>query len=133
VPTVIGATWLSFQLGSDQERSFRPLMLIRFIAFFLVRSVNSAVDVMMRVFDPRLPIDPALIEYPPSIEHDGGRILLANCITLLPGTISARLVQGVIIVHTLDKNLPIMASVAELEERVKTLYDPAPGEEGVQP
>lgn len=126
LPAILLATGLHHKLARGQGRRLRPLMLARFVPFFVVRSLASGIDVMVRVFHPRLPIDPALVEYPLSINHDSGRILLANCITLLPGTISARLSQDAIVVHTLDKGLPIVATIHDLEERIKKLYGPTP-------
>lgn len=105
LPVIIVATWPHLFLAEHEGPRIRPLMLVRFVPFFWLRSLASAVDVMVRVCHPRLLIDPGLIEYPLAIAHESGRILLANCITLLPGTISARLTQDVIIVHTLDKGL----------------------------
>lgn len=130
LPAILLATGLHLKLAGGQSPRLRPLILARFVPFFVVRSLVSGIDVMVRVFHPRLPIDPALVEYPLSIDHDSGRILLANCITLLPGTISARLSQDAIVVHTLDKGLPIVATIYDLEERIKKLYGPTPCQGG---
>ncbi|MBU0680639.1 MAG: Na+/H+ antiporter subunit E [Proteobacteria bacterium] len=124
LPVISAATWLHLCLAEDKAPRIRPLMLVRFMPFFGLRSLASAVDVMMRVCHPRLLINPGLIEYPLTIDHESGRVLLANCITLLPGTISARLTQDVIIVHTLDKGLPVLAIIGDLEARISKLYAP---------
>ncbi len=122
LPAIIAATWLHLQLGGNQAISLHPFRLALFVPFFMVKSLVSAVDVMVRVFHPRLPLDPALIEYPLSIDHESGQVLLVNCITLLPGTLSARLMPESILVHTLDKGLPVMATIKDLEARIKKLY-----------
>ncbi len=130
LPTVVLATWVDLQLaGNGQTRALRPLILMRILPFFFWKSILGALDVMARVLKPRLPIDPGLVEFPLTIPPGGGRILLANCITLLPGTISARLADDRIIVHTLDKGLPVVAKIQDLEGRIASLYGPCPAKE----
>ncbi len=124
VPTVLVATWFSSSLTTGPEVCrLKVLRLVPYIPFFLIKSLGSGVDVMKRVFHPGLPIDPALIEYPLTISHEKGRILLANSITLLPGTISAQLCDDHIVVHTLDKGLPVQETIRDLEGRIASLYD----------
>jgi multicomponent Na+:H+ antiporter subunit E len=122
LPAVSLAAWLHLRLAAGRQSGLRPLMLLWFLPFFFTKSLGSGLDVMVRVFHPRLPIDPALLVYPFTLRHQGCRILLANCITLLPGTISAQLVDDAIIVHTLDKGLPVLATIRDLEERIAKLY-----------
>ena len=130
LPAVILATWFDLQLaGGDQPRALRPLVLLRFLPFFFGKSILGGLDVMARVLNPRLAIDPGLVEFPLTIPHGRGRIFLANCITLLPGTLSARLADDHIIVHTLDKGLPVLATIQDLERRIASLYEPCPGKD----
>ena len=135
VPTVILATWLSLRLSGHRPLGIRPLVLLHFLPFFIVKSIASAFDVMVRVLHPRLPITPGLIEYPLTISDDGGRVFLANSITLLPGTISARLTSDHLVIHTLDTNLPVLAMIKDLENRIMAFYRPSPQDDklGRQP
>jgi hypothetical protein len=41
---------------------------------------------------------------------------------LLPGTISAQLADNRLIIHSLDKGLPTLTTIRELEERIAGLY-----------
>lgn len=119
------ATWLLVRLPLEQPRRVRPLAIVWFIPYFVGRSLLSGVDVMKRVLHPALPIDPALVDYPLVIDHQGGRVLLANCVSLLPGTISARLGPDILLVHSLDKELPVVETIQDLERRIARLYHPA--------
>jgi multicomponent Na+:H+ antiporter subunit E len=122
VPTILLAVWVSLQLDDPQEHTPRLFMLARNLPFFLYKSLLSGVDVMVRVLHPQLPIAPGLIEYPLTISHEPGRVLLANSISLLPGTISAQLADNRLIIHSLDKGLPTLTTIRELEERIAGLY-----------
>ncbi|MDR9500603.1 MAG: Na+/H+ antiporter subunit E [Desulfurivibrionaceae bacterium] len=119
------ATWLLMRLPLEQPRRVRLLAIVWFIPYFVGRSLLSGVDVMRRVLHPALPIDPALVDYPLVIDHQGGRVLLANCVSLLPGTISARLGPDILLVHSLDKELPVVETIQDLERRIERLYHPA--------
>lgn len=128
----LAAVWLHLHLAGADPRGLRPLAVVRFIPYFVGLSILSGIDVMKRVLHPALPIDPALIDFPLRIDHEGGRVLLADCVSLLPGTISARLDPEVLLIHTLDKGLPVLATVRDLEKRIEKLYRrtaPEPAEE----
>ena len=114
------------QLASPQENTLRILVLVRYLPFFLYKSFVSGVDVMFRVLHPRLPIDPGLVDFPLTIPHQAGRIFLANSISLLPGTLSVRLNDQFLIIHVLDKGLPVLTTIQDLERRVAALYTFAP-------
>lgn len=122
LPTIAVACWVSLQLAPPEVSIISLKKLITYIPFFIGKSILSSVDVMRRAVDPRLPIDPGLLEYPLSLPKGGARVFLVNSVSLLPGTISADLAGDSIIIHTLDKNLPIFDSVSHLERLIADLY-----------
>ncbi len=122
LPTIILATWLSLQLAETRSSSIRLSILLRFIPFFIVKSIASGFDVMVRVLHPNLPINPGIIDYPLALDHQRARIFLANSITLLPGTITADLNDQRLLVHTLDTSNAVQDSICHLEARVAELY-----------
>jgi multicomponent Na+:H+ antiporter subunit E len=60
-----------------------PLILL-----FVVELVVSAVRVALLALRPRLSLRPAIIAYPLTVPSDAEITLLANLITLTPGTLS---------------------------------------------
>ena len=44
---------------------------------------------------------------PEGIDSDTGRVFLANCITLTPGTITGSLKDGEYLVHCLDREMAV--------------------------
>ncbi len=59
-----------------------------FILVFLRAVVRSNLDVAFRVLSPQLPINPGIVRVKTRLKSRIGRLLLANSITLTPGTIS---------------------------------------------
>lgn len=92
--------------------------LFRFAPFFLRRSLQGGVDVAWRAFHPGMPIAPALIDYPLRLPAGLPRVILANIVSLLPGTLSATLDGQILKVHVLDSRGDFMTELNALEQRV---------------
>ena len=69
-----------------------PLKLVKFIVIyiplFLYKLVLSNFDMAYRVLSPSLPINPGFVKIPTKMKSDMGKWMLANSITLTPGTLS---------------------------------------------
>lgn len=66
----------------------RVLRIVSLFLLFLYELVLSAVSVAKLVLSPRMNINPAFIAYPLKVDKDFEITLLANLITLTPGTLS---------------------------------------------
>jgi multicomponent Na+:H+ antiporter subunit E len=92
--------------------------VLKFAPFFLWHSLLGGADVASRAFHPRMPIAPAVIVYPLRLPPGPPQVILANIISLLPGTLSAALDGQVLKVHVLDSRGDLMAELMVLEQRV---------------
>jgi multicomponent Na+:H+ antiporter subunit E len=61
---------------------------VKYLVLFLYELLTANVDVAYRVLDPRLPIDPDVVEVPLRVESDAAITTIANSITLTPGTLT---------------------------------------------
>jgi len=120
VPVVLLVTWVSMQLLPALSLSLRGLL--QFIPFFLWRSLVGGVDVASRAFHPRLPISPDIIDYPWRLPAGLPRVLMANTVSLLPGTLSMELDERRLCVHVLDKSASFAAELTMIEQRVAKLF-----------
>lgn len=65
--------------------------------------IKGGVDVSYRVLHPRMPIRPGIVRIRSVLETDTGRAVLANCITLTPGTLTIDVTDdGVFYIHWLN-------------------------------
>lgn len=79
----------------------RLLRLIPYAPWLLWEIVVANVDVLLRVLGFR-PIDPRVIRFEPEMESEFGRVVLANSITLTPGTVTVEVEEdGAFVVHAL--------------------------------
>jgi multicomponent Na+:H+ antiporter subunit E len=120
------AVLLSLALRPPVPWQVSLLAALAFIPFFLQQSIRGGIDVAGRAFSARLPLDPALLEYPLSLPRGTARIFLLNTISLLPGTLSADLVEDRLIVHCLDTDTLAADDLHRLEARVAALFMLAP-------
>ena len=100
---------------------FRPLGVIKFFPYFLLTAIRGGWDVARRVFFRRVPTDPDFV----TIEHDRDprkTLVLAWIISLLPGTASTRITEENIVVHVLDKKLPVKEEIRELQNRINQIF-----------
>ncbi|PKL23382.1 MAG: hypothetical protein CVV47_15220 [Spirochaetae bacterium HGW-Spirochaetae-3] len=79
-----------------------PKAIVYMVAYalvFLKALVLSNLDVAFRVLHPRLPIAPGIVRVRTTLRTPLGRLLLANSITLTPGTITVEMRGEDVFVH----------------------------------
>ncbi len=96
--------------------------VLRFAPYFLGRSVAGGVDVALRAWNPRLPIDPGLVRVPLMLRSENARIAFAWAVSLLPGTVSAVLGDEELTIHAIDRTLPVRERLLELERRLADVF-----------
>jgi len=79
-----------------------PLHLMRYLVHFFGALVVANFDVARRVVSPSLPIRPAVVEVRTGLRSALGRMLLANSITLTPGTLTIDVEGDRLLVHWID-------------------------------
>ncbi len=86
---------------------FHPLKLyyvLNYFIVFLIELVKSNLDVAMRVINPRMPIKPGIVKIQTRLENPVAKMILANSITLTPGTLTVDLIDQDLYIHWLVVN-----------------------------
>lgn len=73
-----------------------------YIFVFLMELVKSNFDVARRVISPKLPINPGIVEVQTKLKSKLGRMILANSITLTPGTFTVEIQDDRLFIHWID-------------------------------
>lgn len=102
----------------EQIRIRHPGVLLRFLGVFAVDIVRGCFHVAWLILKGPARLRPVFVEVPLDVESDLAISLLANTISLTPGTVSALLSgdRRTLIVHTIDTDDPA-ALVAEIKQR----------------
>ena len=88
----------------------KELKMYRSIGFFLwyflvllKEIVVANVDVTKRVYTVEETMEPVIVKFKVNLKSDMTRVILANSITLTPGTITVELEEDCYTIHCLDK------------------------------
>lgn len=95
---------------------------LRFLPYFLIQSITSGIDVLCRTLAPTPRITPGFLSFTTWLPPGSPRVLFANTISLLPGTLSVDLDGDLLTIHALDLTAPVTTSLAELEIRVADVF-----------
>lgn len=128
-PAVLVAGACGLLLNDSAGRPLKPQGFLFFGLFFLRQSFLGGIDVLRRTLAPRQSLNPGLVPYTTFLPEGSPRVLLANTISLLPGTLSVDLEENTIIIHTIDINLPTWVNIQNLEGHIATLFQTLPTKE----
>lgn len=120
LPTVALAAIISHYLIPKTNINWYELF--KFIAYFCSRSLVGGIDVARRALHPKLPIVPALIEYPVRLPTGIPQVLFINTISLLPGTLIADSHRDALKVHVLDETSEFIEEIRTLEQSIAKIF-----------
>ena len=93
-------------------------LLCKYVALLIKEIVKANLAVCRMILSRREQVEPVIGRVPVKLQTETARVLLANSITLTPGTITVSLTEQELLVHCLDKT---MAEGMEDSEFVKVL------------
>ncbi len=107
---LVVAAFVALVMGQMIRRNFVRLLnpVSYFWAFIYVfvfsyYAIKGGVDVAWRVLHPAMPINPGIVKVRSVLKTDTGRTMLANSITLTPGTLTIDVSDdGVFYIHWLN-------------------------------
>ncbi|MEA3499467.1 MAG: Na+/H+ antiporter subunit E [Candidatus Marinimicrobia bacterium] len=75
---------------------------IIYVFVFIVALIKANFDVAKRVISPKLPINPGIVKVKTKLKSQIGRTVLANSITLTPGTLTVEMKDEYFYIHWID-------------------------------
>ncbi len=99
--------------------------LIAFIPIYAWELIKANWDVAKRALSPKLNINPGIVKIETDIKSDYGLSMLANCITLTPGTITMDIVEDgekcYMYIHWIDV---ATQNIKEASDTIKGAFEP---------
>jgi multicomponent Na+:H+ antiporter subunit E len=77
----------------------RYFWLIVYILYFVWECIKANFDVAYRVLHPAMPVRPGIVRVKLTLKRALARTILANSITMTPGTITVDIVEDTLYVH----------------------------------
>ncbi len=103
--------------------------MFRYFAILAVEIVKANFSVVKMIMSSRYDVEPAIVSFDTDFKTDSARVMLANSITLTPGTITVSVEGDRFTVHCLDKSLAegitdsvFVRMLHEFEERWDRIY-----------
>lgn len=81
--------------------------LIYYLVVLIIEIVKANMDVVKRIFAAKYEQEPALVHFKSPLKSNVLNTILADSITLTPGTITVAMENGEFTVHCLDKELAV--------------------------
>lgn len=77
----------------------RYFWFIVYLVIFIWECLKANLDVAYRVLHPAMPIRPGIVKVKTSLKSDFAKTLLANSITMTPGTITVDIIDDYLYIH----------------------------------
>ena len=139
VAAIAGTALTHWLFAGDQDPRFGhipypPVWFVRatfrsilYAPWLLWEIALSNLHVAYLVLHPRLPVDPTLVEFETSLHSETAQVLLAQSITLTPGTVTVDVSDGKFMVHCLSSKSRQGMADGSIQRKVAGIFsEPAP-------
>jgi multicomponent Na+:H+ antiporter subunit E len=127
IATWFGAVLFESEIGSPKEHPrVNLLQLTSYAGWLLLRIIPSAIQVARIVLDPRLPPQPGMVRFHTELMSPAARTVLANSITLVPGTMTVDVEGAEFTVHSFTPDAVEDLSSARMQNRIAKVFRDAP-------
>lgn len=82
-------------------------LLLWYVIVLVVEVIKANFAVVKMIYSVKYQVEPALVSFKSPLKTGFANFLLANSITLTPGTITVSMENGDFVVHCLDKELAV--------------------------
>lgn len=120
-------TWVSADLlFEDRSISFRRRLvqagrLIAYVVWLLGQIVLANIFLFRLAFAPRDAIQPQIVRYQSGLKSDFEKFLLANSITLTPGTVTIKILGSTYYIHAINDEAAAGLD-GEMERRIARIF-----------
>jgi multicomponent Na+:H+ antiporter subunit E len=123
IVTWFGAPLLAEVLGTPEETPRVDLLrLALYLGWLLTRIPPAAVDVAIGILIPSRRPSPGVVRFRTGLHSPAARTLLANSITLVPGTMTLSVDGGEFVVHALTPRATRDLSTGEVQRRIARIF-----------
>lgn len=115
--------FMDYKPGTDAMIAKKIFCFLHYIGVLLKEIIKANYIVIKKLTSSRYEIEPAVVRFKADLQSNFARILLANSITLTPGTITVTLEGSEYQVHCLDESLAEGLAENEFAEYIRRLEE----------
>lgn len=97
--------FMDYSAQKDIALMRRSVFFLYYIWILIIEIIKANIQVMHFALTDREIAEPVIVEHKTRLKTKTGRVILANSITLTPGTITISLEEDELIIHCLDKSM----------------------------
>lgn len=112
--------FMNYDSGTDRKILRNLPAGLLYILLLIREVIKSNIHIIKLVLSPHISVSPVLVSFKTDLESDLARVVLANSITLTPGTITCNLSDdGTFLVHCLDHRMADDIACSELSRLLR--------------
>ena len=92
-----------------------------YLGFLAGEIAKAGLGVLRLIWSPRMEPEPELISFRTRIKSEFGKAILANSITLTPGTVTVHTREDLVMVHCLDQDMARGLENRAFERRIRSM------------
>lgn len=117
--------WKFFNYSPRYDLFFwkKAPLLIKYLFILVAEILKANITVFKLIYSAKYEPEPAVVYFKTDLRSTFARVLLANSITLTPGTITVTLTENEYMVHCLDKELAEGISSSVFVELLKKIEE----------
>ncbi len=131
VASLITALVFGKQFNVGWQKFFNPLRyfwLIIYLIVFVWECIKANLDVAYRVLSPKMPIKPGIVKVKSSLKSSFAKVILANSITMTPGTITVDAIDDDLYIHWIyvssnDPKIYTQKIIGRFEKLLKRIFE----------
>ncbi|MFT7243359.1 MAG: multicomponent Na+:H+ antiporter subunit E [Candidatus Azotimanducaceae bacterium] len=108
--------------SASKVQSINVLRLFQFSPFFIIQSIRGGWQTANLAIRPSMPINPGFFRYNISLQGRSARMFFMHLVSLLPGTVSARLEDEQLLIHALEMSPQNINDINLCEQQVIRLF-----------
>lgn len=106
----------------DVHRDLQVFRVVSYSVWLIRQIVVAALQVARIVLSPSLRVSPSMVEFHADLPNASSQTIVANSITLTPGTVSVDIDHGVFLVHALIEQARTGLLEGTIPARVAQMY-----------
>lgn len=115
--------FLDYSIKKEQQVLFLGLQILEYIAVLMIEILKANIGAIKFIFKKKEKPRPFIFKFRTNLATQTARVVLANSITLTPGTITVSLDQEIFTVHCLDISLAEGMQHSILVQRLRKMEE----------
>ena len=111
-------SFMGYSPKKEWQLALRVPKIIGYFFYLVGEIFKSAWGTMVLIWSPEKEIQPRVTSFRTRLKTDAGKVVLANSITMTPGTITVNVEEDRFLIHCLDESFDVGTEGFEMEDRI---------------